>query len=115
MTKPATIVAAVRPRHAIIQAIAGHGSAPTIDDLLTITGLARKTLSDNINAAINDTKGALLERIKCTVTSLPAYRLTTRGKTWWEANKPEEKPAPKVGGNRHRLGRALRSVESAGS
>lgn len=25
MTKPATIVAAVRPRHAIIQAIAGHG------------------------------------------------------------------------------------------
>lgn len=97
MTKPATIVAAVRPRHAIIQAIAGHGSAPTIDDLLTITGLARKTLSDNINAAINDTKGALLERIKCTVTSLPAYRLTVRGKTWWEANKPEEKPAPKVG------------------
>lgn len=97
MTKPTTIVAAVRPRHAIIQAIAGHGSASTIDDLLTITGLARKTLSDNINAAINDTKGALLERIKCTVTSLPAYRLTTRGKTWWEANKPEEKPAPKVG------------------
>lgn len=91
MTKPATIVAAVRPRHAIIQAIAGHGSAPTIDDLLTITGLARKTLSDNINAAINDTKGALLERIKCTVTSLPAYRLTVRGKTWWEANKPAEK------------------------
>lgn len=97
MSKPATIVAAVRPRHAIIQAIAGHGSAPTIDDLLTITGLARKTLSDNINAAINDVKGALLERIKCTVTSLPAYRLTPRGKTWWEANKPTEKPEPKVG------------------
>lgn len=91
MSKPATIIAAVRPRHAIIQAIAGHGSEPTIDDLLTITGLARKTLSDNINAAINDVKGALLERIKCTVTSLPAYRLTVRGKTWWEANKPEEK------------------------
>ena len=90
-------------RKQILKAMA-FASCVTMDDLVTSTGLARKNLHDNIASAIKEN---LCQRIKDDVTSLPAYKLTTKGRQWLENDKDDtastkasvSKPQPAVGKN----------------
>lgn len=102
------------PRNArfiLIQAIATASDHPTTDDLITATGMARKDVSNNINAAINDRSGALIERHRDDVTGGPCYGLTELGRKWWVRNRPTdgtEKTIP------HTLVECAKSADLAG-
>lgn len=69
------------------------GGEQTIDDLLTATGIDRKTLSSNLGPAKSE---GLITSRRDDVTLLPAYRITDAGRERLGDYKPEPEEPPRV-------------------
>lgn len=85
-------------RKSIIVALSKNGLS-TMDDLGFTTGIVRKSLHDNVKAAVQD---GLVERTMDDITNQPAYVLTKKGRDWLVKNHNEsagERPQPTVGEN----------------
>lgn len=85
-------------RKVIISALGKNGLS-TMDDLGFHTGIVRKSLHDNVKAAVQD---GLVERTMDDITRHPAYLLTAKGRDWLVKNQNEvsgEQPQPTVGQN----------------
>ena len=99
-------------RKQIIEALGKNGLS-TMDELGFHTGIIRKSLHDNVKAAIQD---GLVERTMDDITNQPAYILTKKGRDWLPKNASEvsgDQPQPAVGDNTGSDGSAPRVAGSA--